>query len=99
MHLASFIYLGGCTAQFCFLNIFPVMMVGCKMVSRQAVLVLPKGVKTFKTNLLGMWNRCGLLLGVIGVGERSTYFTFMPALIVNSVRPTALNTEISLQRR
>lgn len=91
--LVSYI-LVGCTAQFCFSSVFLVMMVVKWSAGREFFCYL-QGVKTFKANLSGMQKTYDFLPGGGEEGRK----VLMPVLVVNSVRPTVLDTEISLQRR
>lgn len=94
MYLPGFLFLGACTAQFCSLNMFPVMMVGCKMVSRQAVLLLSRSKKLRSQSFWGYRN---IWLSSKGGWEEGEVFIFIPVLTANIVRPTVAGAEISLQ--
>lgn len=74
---------------------FPVMMVGCKMASRQAVLLLSKRSKKLRSQSFWAWRN--IWVSSKSRWEEGEVFIFIPVLIANIVRPTVAGTEISLQ--
>lgn len=70
-------HLGEETTFFCFLSIFPVMLVDLKMVNKQAVFLLPRRNKNFEDKTFQGYRKCMAFFCGWWWGGRSIYLTFM----------------------